>query len=157
MRTALDFTPMLRSTIGFDRIFDMLEDMSRFEPSGSFPPCDIARLGEDAYRVTLAVAGFGPDDLTVTVAPNTLVVAGRRKEGERVEYLHRGLAEGAFERRFHLADHMHVTGASLENGLLDIHLARELPEALKPHRIEIRTVRTLEGEPAREIEAGKTG
>lgn len=152
MRTTFDFAPLFRSTVGFDRIFDMLEDASRFTAADSWPPYDIARTGEDDYRITLAVAGFAEDELTIVHEPNLLLVTGQKPGDGAHEYLHRGIAGGSFERRFELADHMQVASARLENGLLTIDLRRELPEAMKPRRIEI--ARTVEAPAAQRIEAG---
>jgi molecular chaperone IbpA len=142
MRTSLDFSPLYRSSIGFDRLFSLLENAD--QAVDHWPPYDIVRTGEDSYRIVMAVAGFRSDDLSITRQPNLLVVAGA-KPGEaredRGEYLHRGIAGRAFERRFELADHVEVTAASLENGLLSIALKRELPEAMKPRRIAINDAR----------------
>jgi molecular chaperone IbpA len=138
MRTSYDFSPLFRSTVGFDRMFNLLESASRAPQGDGWPPYDIARTGDDAYRVTLAVAGFGEDQLTITQEPNLLIVAGNRTSDERAEYLHRSIPGQSFERRFELADHVKVTGARLENGLLTIELTREVPEAMKPRRIEIK-------------------
>ena len=137
MRTAFDFSPLYRSSIGFDRVFDMLENASRMPGPDNWPPYDIARWGEDAYRITMAVAGFGPEDLSVVHERNILVVSGERTGEDNGEYLHRGIAGRPFERRFELADHVKVTGASLVNGLLMIDLQREIPEEMKPRQIEI--------------------
>ncbi|RUU27356.1 Hsp20 family protein [Mesorhizobium sp. M6A.T.Ce.TU.016.01.1.1] len=134
MRTASDFSPLYRSSIGFDRIFDLLENAPQTD---SWPPYDIERSDENSYRVTIAVAGFSEDDLDISHEPNLLIVSGERKEQDKVEYLHRGLPVRPFTRRFELADHMTVTGASLNNGLLTIDLVREVPEEMKPRRITI--------------------
>jgi molecular chaperone IbpA len=139
MRTNLDLSPLYRSSIGFDRIFDLLENASRPQAVDSWPPYDIARTGEDSYRITMAVAGFAEGDLDVTAEPNLLIVNGERKEDEGAEYLHRGLAAQRFTRRFELADHVKVTGASLADGMLTVELKREVPEAMKPRKIAIAT------------------
>ena len=137
MRT-YDFTPFRRSTVGFDRLFDTLENSARIETVDNYPPFNIEKQGDDAYRITVAVAGFTPAELDVTAQQNLLVVAGSKAEenGERV-FLHRGIGTRAFERRFQLADFVQVRRAELENGLLVIDLVREVPEALKPRKIEI--------------------
>ena len=143
MRTVFDFTPYRRSTIGFDRLFDTLENLTQVETnSGNYPPYDIERTGEDAYRITIAVAGFAQDEIELTAQQNLLVVRARKAESpaedaQPREFLHRGIATRAFERRFQLADHVQVRGAHLENGMLSISLVREVPEAMKPRRIEI--------------------
>jgi molecular chaperone IbpA len=160
MRTEFDFTPLFRSTVGFDRMLDALRTAARVEHLDNYPPYDIERLGEDEYRVTLAVAGFKQDELTVTAQQNLLVVAGERRErnangngapsdnGQR-QLLHRGIATRSFERRFELADHVKVVGASLNDGLLTIELKREVPETMRPRRIEIGAA---EGTPRYQIE-----
>lgn len=140
MRT-IDFSPLYRSAVGFDRLATLLESAARTSDSSGWPPYNIETTGENAYRVEVAVAGFTPDELTVEVKENLLTVTGRKTandDGQRT-FLHRGLAERDFERRFQLADYVVVTSAKLENGLLSIALKRELPEALKPRRIEIAT------------------
>jgi molecular chaperone IbpA len=145
MRTTLDFSPLFRTGVGFDRVLDLLDTASRIQPMDNWPPYDIVKDGEDRYRIVMAVAGFGRDDLTLTDRPNLLVVSGSRKSsGSEPVYLHKGIAEREFERRFELADHVKVARASLEAGLLTIELERELPEALKPRRIEIAAA---QGEP----------
>ena len=140
MRT-LDLSPLFRATVGFDRMMNMLDSASRVDESAlSYPPYNIEKTGEDAYRISMAVAGFGESDLDVTVTEQTLVISGR-KEAEAKEsstYLHRGIATRAFERRFDLAEHIKVVSASLENGLLSIELARKVPEAMKPRTIAIK-------------------
>jgi len=138
MRT-YDLTPLLRSSIGFDRMNRMLETATRFDESAaSYPPYNIEKLGDNDYRLTMAVAGFGEDELDITVKEGTLIVSGRAQpEAEETTYLHRGIARRAFERRFDLADHIEVRGASLVNGLLNIELVREIPEAMKPRSIKI--------------------
>jgi len=137
MRTAFDFSPLYRSSIGFDRVFDLLENASRTTSADNWPPYDIARTGEDTYRITMAVAGFSQDELSIVYQPNMLVVSGERAAEDNGEYLHRGIAGRPFERRFELADHVKVAGAGLVSGLLTIDLRRELPEEMKPRRIEI--------------------
>ena len=137
MRTNLDFSPFYRSSIGFDRIFNMLENASAPQNADNWPPYDIAKLEEDAYRIVLAVAGFSEDELTITHQPNMLVIEGAKTETREVQYLHHGLALRSFARQFELADHVKVAQANLENGLLTIELEREIPEALKPRRIQI--------------------
>jgi len=133
----IDFAPLSRSAIGFDRLFDLLDQTAGLEPDEGFPPYDIEKTGEDAYRVTLAVPGFQPDEISIEARPNLLVVSGRRPTDRGGQYLHRGLAMRGFERRFDLADFVEVRGANLADGLLTIELERELPEAMRPRRIEI--------------------
>ena len=138
MRT-IDFTPLYRSAVGFDRMANLLESAARTSEAGGWPPYNIETTGENAYRIEIAVAGFKPDELNIEVKENLLTVTGRRTANDESErtFLHRGLAERDFERRFQLADYVVVTEAGLNNGLLTIELKRELPEALKPRRIEI--------------------
>jgi molecular chaperone IbpA len=133
----IDFTPLFRSTVGFDRLPALLDDVMRHQPADNYPPYDIAKVGEDSYRITMAVAGFTPEDITVTAQPNLLVVAGQKANQDTVQYLHHGLVMRDFERRFSLDDYMEVKGASLENGLLSLELVREVPEAMKPRTIQI--------------------
>jgi molecular chaperone IbpA len=137
MRTNLNFSPLFRSTIGFDRVFDLLENASRTQSFESWPPYDIVRTAEDSYRITMAVAGFSESELTITHQPNLLVVAGSKPEIEG-EYLHRGIPSSSFERRFELADHVKVAKADLQHGLLTIVLEREVPEEMKPRKISIK-------------------
>ena len=142
MTNAFDFSPWRRSTVGFDRLFDVLENSTRGGlTEANYPPYDIERVGEDAYRITLAVAGFTQDEIDITAQENLLVVAGRKVEvandGEAPRYIHRGIAARAFERRFQLADHVRVAAADLAHGLLAIDLVREVPEAMKPRKIAI--------------------
>ena len=140
MRT-LDFSPLFRSTVGFDRIQNMLDAASRIDEANSaYPPYNIEVRGEDAYRITMAVAGFGNDDLEITENQGTLTVSGNTaKEAANTVYLHRGIAGRSFTRRFQLADYVRVSNATLVNGLLHIDLVRELPEAMKPRTIAIDT------------------
>lgn len=137
MRT-LDFAPLYRSTVGFDRLFSLLDQAARVEPSTQWPPYDIEKVADDQYRITMAVAGFAPDEIELTQHDTALLVTGQRKDrdGERA-YLHRGIASRGFRQTFNLADHVKVTGASMENGLLIVELKREVPEAFKPRRIAI--------------------
>lgn len=139
--TTFDFSPLFRSTVGFDRLMNMLENSVQWAEGGNgYPPYNIEKTGEDRYRITLAVAGFGEDELAVEARENALLVEGRKKEGDAGHsYLYRGIAGRSFKRQFQLADHVRVTGAHLHNGLLVIELLRELPEAMKPRRIEITT------------------
>src|SRR5690606_18547471 len=133
----LDFTPFYRSTVGFDRLFSRLDDFAA-EGAKTYPPYNIERTGEDAYRVTVAVAGFAAEDLSIETKENSLVIKGGRAErAENREFLHRGIAERAFELRFQLADHVEVSGADLANGLLHVELKRELPESKRPRQIQI--------------------
>lgn len=138
MRTHLDFSPFYRSSVGFDRIFNLLEKAASPQNGDNWPPYDIAKIGEDAYRIVIAVAGFAEDELSITHERNLLIVNGAKSENEEVQYLHHGLALRPFARRFELADHVSVTGAALENGLLVIDLKREIPEEMKPRRIAIK-------------------
>ncbi|MFN3389223.1 MAG: Hsp20 family protein [Allosphingosinicella sp.] len=137
MRTNFDFTPYRRSTVGFDRLFDLLEAGTGWQSAENYPPFDLERRGDDRYRITLAVAGFAPDEIEITSQQNMLVVSGRKKDGDDGNYIHRGIATRAFERRFGLADFVQVKGAALKDGMLAIDLEREIPEAMKPRRIEI--------------------
>ncbi|MBO0734271.1 MAG: Hsp20 family protein [Methylocapsa sp.] len=137
-----DLSPLYRSTIGFDRLFNMLDQAAGFEAAPSYPPYNIERTGENAYRISVAVAGFSPSELSIETKENSLTIRGSRErenEGEAGsrEILYQGIAARAFERRFQLADHVQVTGATLENGLLHVDLLRELPEAQKPRQIPI--------------------
>jgi molecular chaperone IbpA len=141
MRTTFDLSPLFRSTIGFDRMSRLLDAAMRADDNSvSYPPYNIEVLGENAYRLTMAVAGFGENDINITVQDNSLLVSGKTaKSDEEKKFLYRGIAGRAFERRFELADHIKVTGASLVNGLLHVELAREVPEAMKPRTIKIDT------------------
>lgn len=135
----LDFAPLFRTAIGFDRLAQLLDTVPDASAT-SYPPYNIEKLGGENYRLTMAVAGFRPEDIEVTVKENTLFVIGKvAAEAPKGEFMHRGIASRAFERRFVLADHMVVDGASLENGLLHVALKRVIPEALKPRRIAITT------------------
>jgi molecular chaperone IbpA len=139
MRT-YDFAPLWRNSIGFDRLFEALNNMQALDgPDSNYPPYDILRTGEDKYRIQLALAGFAPDDVTITAQQNLLTVAGRKTEGTEHQYLYQGISARAFQRQFNLEDHVEVESASFENGLLQINLVRRLPEAMKPRRIEIST------------------
>ncbi|MER8383973.1 Hsp20 family protein [Mesorhizobium sp. M0622] len=135
----VDFSPLYRSTVGFDRLFTMLDSLA--QPEGqTYPPYNIERTGEDAYRISMAVAGFSEDEISIEAHRNVLTVKGERKEegnGEGSELLYRGIASRAFERRFQLADHVEVIGAALKNGLLFVDLKRNIPEELKPRKIAI--------------------
>jgi molecular chaperone IbpA len=156
MRNTFDFTPLFRSTIGFDHMLDTLESASRVASIDSWPPYDIVRTSEDDYRISMAVAGLTEADLTVTQEQNMLLVAGHKSGQEASgQYLHRGIAARAFQRRFELADHVKVVGASLVNGLLTIELKRELPEEMKPCRIAIATSEALPKAGKKQIEAEK--
>ena len=134
-----DLTPLYRSTIGFDHLASLLDSITTLEgETNGYPPYNIERLAENEYRITMAVAGFGEDDINIELKENALTVRGEKiGESKDTEFLHRGIATRTFERRFQLADHVEVTGADLENGLLHIDLARELPEAMKPRTIAI--------------------
>jgi len=133
-----DLTPYRRSMVGFDRLFDLLENQSRQNPGDNYPPFNIERRGDDAYRITLAVAGFKPADIDITAQQNLLVVSGRKgEEAAEGRMLHVGIAQRGFERRFELADFVRVDAANLEDGLLVIDLVREIPEAMKPKKIAI--------------------
>ncbi|GAB2800648.1 Hsp20 family protein [Dyella kyungheensis] len=137
MRTVLDFSPLHRSSIGFDRVLDLLDAAARTQTNDNWPPFDSVKLSEDKYRITMAVAGFSRDEINLTVQANVLTVSGERKGEQEGEVLHRGIANRPFNRRFELAEHVQVTGARMENGLLVIDLKREIPEAYKLRRIEI--------------------
>ncbi|MDK4723814.1 Hsp20 family protein [Rhizobium sp. CNPSo 3968] len=155
MRTNLDFSPLFRSSIGFDRMLNALEAASRVDTIDNWPPYDIVKTGEDDYRIAMAVAGFSEDELTITQEQNLLVVSGQKANGEEVHYLHRGIANRAFQRRFELADHVKVVGAGLVNGLLTVDLKREIPEEMKPRRIEISTDMALPKAETKQIETEK--
>lgn len=137
---AYDFSPLFRYSVGFDRMQRLLDSaLERSESAPSYPPYNIESVGDNAYRITMAVAGFGENDLDVTVKENQLTVSGRSdRNDEQVSYLHRGIATRAFERRFDLADHVKVTGANIANGMLTISLERQIPEEQKPRKIEIK-------------------
>jgi molecular chaperone IbpA len=153
MRPTFDFTPLFRSSVGFDRLLNVLENANRLEAVDSWPPYDIVKTGQDDYRITMAVAGFTPEELTIDHEPNLLVVTGQKANDESGQYLHRGIAQRAFKRRFELADHVKVTGANLADGLLTVELAREIPEEMKPRRIQIGSNPTLPGAETQQIES----
>ena len=136
-----DFTPLFRSSVGFDRMMRLLDTATRADESAlSYPPYNIEKTGESAYRITMAVAGFAEDELNISVQEGVLTVSGKaHRDEEQAQFLHRGIARRAFERRFELADHIKVSGASLVNGLLHVDLVREVPEAMKPRSIKIET------------------
>lgn len=140
MRSAFDFSPFRRSTVGFDRLFDMLENTSLGQGQENYPPFDLIKLGDNEYRIELAVAGFKPDELDITAQQNVLIVSGRKKDEDEQKgnaYIYRGIATRSFERRFALADHIQVRGANMKDGLLSIELKREIPESMKPKKINI--------------------
>jgi len=137
MRSAFDFAPFRRSTIGFDRLFDMLENSASGQSGENYPPFDLVQLDDNRYRISLAVAGFTRDEIDITAQQNQLVVTGRKADDNGSDYIHRGIATRSFERRFGLADHIKVTDADLKDGLLSIELIREIPEAMKPRKISI--------------------
>ena len=156
MRT-LNLDPFWRTSIGFDRLFDLVDESLRYQPEDNYPPCNITRTGENTYRISLAVAGFKPEQIGVSVNQNVLIVTGNagEKQGEG-EYLYRGIAGRSFERRFNLADYIVVKGASLDEGLLQIELELELPEAMKPRRIDIKAGKSVgQGDKVRTIEHSK--
>jgi molecular chaperone IbpA len=156
MRTAYDFSPLFRSSVGFDRIFDLLENATRVQTLDNWPPYNIEKADEDQYRITMAVAGFSPDELNLTTQPNWLVVSGQKQGEESTQYLHRGIATRSFERRFELADHVKVKDARLDNGLLTIELVREVPEEMRPRRIEVQAWNALgAGEQPQQVEHQK--
>lgn len=153
MRT-YDLAPLFRSTVGFDNMARMLDNLSA-DTAPAYPPYNIEKTGEDEYRITMAVAGFGENDLEIRTQDNKLVITGRIDKAESAEersFLHRGIAERAFERQFSLAEHVKVMDASLENGLLHVDLAREVPEAMKPRTIAIKSSEGKSGK-ARQIES----
>ena len=140
MRSAFDFAPFRRSTVGFDRLFDMLENSTTGNAGENYPPFDLINLGDNQYRIELAVAGFRSDEIDITAQQNVLIVTGRKtdeSEEKGSDYIYRGIANRSFERRFALADHIQVTGADMKDGLLAIELVREIPEAMKPKKINI--------------------
>jgi molecular chaperone IbpA len=140
MRSAFDFAPFRRSTVGFDRLFDMLENNSFGQGQENYPPFDLIKKGDNDYCIELAVAGFKPDELDITAQENVLIVSGRKKdesEQKGSDYIYRGIATRSFERRFALADHIQVRGADMKDGMLSIELVREIPEAMKPKKINI--------------------
>ncbi|MEL7188533.1 MAG: Hsp20 family protein [Pseudomonadota bacterium] len=145
----LDFTPYRRSTVGFDRLFDLLESQARSSSGDNYPPFNIARQGEDNYRITLAVAGFRPQDIDITAQQNLLTVIGKKREDsdDGSELIHVGIANRGFERRFELADYVRVENADLADGLLVIDLVREVPEAMKPKKIAVNGGPTLTAVP----------
>jgi molecular chaperone IbpA len=148
----LNLDPFWRSSVGFDRILDLMDESLRLQPENSYPPYNILRTGENSYRVSLAVAGFKPDQISVTVQQNTLVIRGQENQKTEHDYMHRGIAARDFERRFSLADFVEVKEATFEDGLLQIDLVREVPEAMKPKRIEIRSGKALQDNKAKTIE-----
>jgi molecular chaperone IbpA len=140
MRSAFDFAPFRRSSVGFDRLFDMLENSGNGNGGENYPPFDLIRTNENEYRIDLAVAGFKPEEIDITAQQNVLIVSGRKNdeaEQKGSDYVYRGIATRSFERRFALADHIQVRGADLKDGLLSIDLVREIPEAMKPRKIDI--------------------
>ncbi len=143
MRT-VDFAPLYRNAIGFDRLLNMMEANSNKNSQGGFPPYNIEQQEENKFRITMAVAGFSDDEIDITQQENTLVVRGERKPGEEKKYVYQGIAERDFERKFQLADYVKVVGATMENGLLHIDLERETPEAMQPRKIAINGKKLLE-------------
>jgi molecular chaperone IbpA len=144
MRT-VDFTPLYRNAIGFDRLFDMMEAGSAKNASNGYPPYNIEQKDENKYRITMAVAGFAEEQLDITQKENVLIVRGEHKSDAEKKYVYQGIAERNFERKFQLADYVKVIGATMENGLLHVDLEREIPEAMQPRKIEINSGNLLEG------------
>lgn len=139
MRTAFDFAPYRRSTVGFDRLFDMLENSGPSNDGENYPPFDLIKTGENDFQIELAVAGFTPDEIDITAQQNVLIVSGKKEgsEDEDSDYIYRGITTRSFERRFALADHIQVKGADMKDGVLAIELVREIPEAMKPRKVGI--------------------
>ena len=137
MRTTFDPTPFWRSTVGFDRVFDLMDQSAQWSANDTYPPYNIERTGEDSYRISLALAGFSSDEINITAEQNTLMVEGSKAQKTETEYLYQGISARSFRRTFNLADYVQVKGASFEDGLLKIDLVREVPEAMKPRRIAI--------------------
>ena len=137
MRSAFDFSPFRRSTVGFDRLFDLLENSAAGQTADNYPPFDLVQLDDNSFRISLAVAGFKKEEIDITAQQNLLIVSGRRKDDDGSGYIHRGIATRSFERRFGLADHVMVRSADLSDGLLSIDLVREIPEAMRPRKISL--------------------
>ena len=154
MRTTYDFAPLWRSTIGFDRLFDLVDAaQQQAGAEDHYPPCNVERVGEDRYQISLAVAGFSPDEIEITAEQSILTVEGRKAEKQQREFLYQGISSRPFKRQFNLADYVQVKGAAFDNGLLRIELVREMPEAMKPRRISIAgspasNVRQIDGKTA---------
>jgi molecular chaperone IbpA len=153
MATALDFSPLFRSSIGFDRMFDLLENASKAQAIKTWPPYDVVRTGDDSYRIVIAVPGFTEADIDMSFQSNLLVVTGTKSEPADSDYLYRGISSKAFELRFQLAEYVKVNSAKLENGLLSVELAREVPEAMKPRRIPINGQDTIAHSAPAQIES----
>ena len=152
MRSAFDFAPFRRSSVGFDRLFDMMESSAAGQGQENFPPFDLSQLDDNEYRIDLAVAGFKSDEIEITAQQNVLIISGRKRDEDGSNFIHRGIATRSFERRFALADHIQVRDADLRDGLLSVALVREIPEAMKPRKIDIgggsgRTAAIGEGRP----------
>ncbi len=137
MRTNFDFSPYRRSTVGFDRLFDLLESGTSMQAGDNYPPFDLERVDDDRYRITLAVAGFGRDEIEIVAQQNLLIVSGRKRDEDGRDFIHRGIATRAFERRFGLADYVQVRDAELRDGILAVDLVREIPEEMKPRKVSI--------------------
>ena len=137
MSTNFDFSPLFRSTVGFDWLLNALQSESALTTAGTLPSYDIAKIGDDSYRISVAVPGFNQDELTITQEQNTLVVSGKKSAEQNVQYLHRGIGDGSFQSHFRLADYVMVTGVALPNGVLRNELKRELPEAMKARQIAV--------------------
>jgi molecular chaperone IbpA len=139
MRTYDDLTPLWRSTIGFDRLFDLVDAAQHPSSDENYPPCNVERLSDDQYQISLALAGFSPDEIAITAEHNVLTVEGRKADKEQRQYLYQGIPARPFKRQFNLAEYVEVKGARFDNGLLQVELVREIPEAMKPRRIAINT------------------
>jgi molecular chaperone IbpA len=157
MRTTFDFSPLYRSTVGFDRMARLLEQATDMQQFDGWPPYDIQKTGENEYRIEMAVAGFGPEDIELTQEGGKLIVTGKKQpdDTKSFEYLHRGIAWRPFRQTFSLADHVEVSGANLVNGILRVDLRREIPEALRPRKIEIGANRKVESAKAIDHEPAK--
>lgn len=148
-----DYSPLFRSSVGFDRVFHLLENAQRSRAASDWPPYDIRKTGEDSYRISIAVAGFGEENLDLTFQSNLLTVTGSIGGDKPDDFLHRGIASRPFEHRFELADHVRVTGAQLINGLLSVDLVREIPDAMKPRKISINSMKIEAPDGKMQIEA----
>ena len=155
MRSAFDFAPFRRSTIGFDRLFDMLESSGAGRAEETYPPFDLVQIDDNCYRISLAVAGFKREEIDVTAQQNQLIVTGKKTSDDGSNFIHRGIANRSFERRFGLADHIKVTDAGMKDGMLEIELVREIPEAMKPRKIAIGGGAPGDGSQQETIEATK--